>query len=329
MRARDAVIGGMLASAAAVGALSAYGAAQVMRPRRCEHRDDPTVWGLSTDVVNFTATDGTRLVGWLSRSRTSGPAVIVLHGHGANRHTSLVYGHLLFPDYTVLLPDLRGHGESAGSFTSVGYLEQRDVIGAVRYLMDMGYGPIGLLGISMGAATALLAAAASPLIAAVVADSSFAALRHAVREGARLRGYPRPLTRPLAYLSCQAAAWHLRYPMRAGDPLGAVSAIAPRPLLIIHGESDTLILVEDAYRLYEAAGNPKDIWVLPGVEHARALEAQPDAYRDRVRDFFKQSLGGSAGARNGISETATLETGTLYIGEPAAHTGTSQMDEIA
>src|SRR5205823_13428472 len=122
-------------------------------------------------------------------------------------------------------------------------------------------------------------------ISAVVSDSSFAALRHAVREGARLRGYPGPITRPLAYLSCLTAAWRLRYPMRAGDPLGAVAAIAPRPILFIHGESDAFILVDNAEALYAAAGEPKQLWLLPGVQHARALEVDAETYRDRVMGF--------------------------------------------
>src|SRR5205823_8740962 len=110
-----------------------------------------------------------------------GPAVVVVHGHGGNRHTSLAYASCLYPDLTLLLPDLRGHGDSEGRHTSVGYYERYDVIGAATYLRSLGYGPIGVLGISMGGATAILAAAESDAIDAVAADSSFAALRHAVR----------------------------------------------------------------------------------------------------------------------------------------------------
>ena len=146
----------------------------------------------------------------------------------------------------------------------------------------------------MGGAAALLAAAESPEIDAVVADSSFAVLRHAVREGARLRGYPPAIVRPLAYLSCRTAAIWLRYPMRSGDPINAVRHIAPRPLLLIHGGADTFILPEEALALHAAAGDPRELWLLPDVGHARALEANVDTYRDRVSTFFASALAGPA-----------------------------------
>jgi uncharacterized protein len=291
VRTRNALIAGAAAGAAALAGLSLYGAYQVISPRRSGHRDDPAVWGLACEEVCFQAADGIRLAAWLARAPESRAAVIVIHGHGGNRHTSLAFAGHLYPAFTLLLPDLRGHGDSAGRHTSAGYLERLDVAGAADYLRGLGYERVGVLGISMGAATAILAAAASKSIDAVIADSSFARLRHAVREGARIRGYPGPITRPLAYLCCQTAALRLRYPMRAGDPLVAIGAIAPRPLLLIHGEEDDLIRVDNARALYSAAGEPKELWVLPGVGHGQAIEAEPEGYRKRTLEFFRRSLG--------------------------------------
>jgi uncharacterized protein len=277
-----------------VAGLTIYGASQVTSPPRSEHRDDPCSWGLPCETIEFAAADGVRLSGWLARAPADRAAVIVAHGHGANRHTSLAYASFLFPEHSVLLPDFRAHGDSSGQLSSVGYHERQDLIGAARYLRALGYQRIGVLGISMGAAAALLAAAESPEIDAVVADSSFSVLRHAVREGARLRGYPSSIVRPLAYLSCRTAAIWLRYPMRSGDPINAVKRIAPRPLLLIHGDADTFILPEEARALHAAAGDPRELWLLPGVGHARALEAVGVTYRDRVMEFFENALTGPA-----------------------------------
>ena len=269
--------------------LSLYGASQVTRPRRSDHRDDPAGWGLPCEEVELRAADGVRLRAWLARA--SGPAaVVVLHGFGGNRHTSLVQSSFLYPEFTLLLLDLRGHGESDGRDTSVGYHERLDAIAAAEYLRAVGYRPIGVFGVSMGGATAILAAADSPAIDAVVADSPFAMLRHAVREGARRRGYPARVSGPLAYLSCRTAAWRLGHRFGAGDPVACVAAIAPRPLLLIHGEADTLIRVDNAHALYAAAGEPKELWLLPEIEHARAIEADGEAYRERVSDFFRRWL---------------------------------------
>ena len=291
MARRDLAIYGLTAAAVVgIAGLAFYGSAQLMSPRRSDHRDDPLAWGLDCEEVQFKSSDGVNVRAWLVRG--SGPsAVIVLHGHGGNRHTSLAYAAYLYPDFSLIIPDLRGHGESEGRHTSVGYLERLDVIAAAAYLRDLGFQKIGVLGISMGGATAILAAAETPLIDAVIADSAFALLRNAVREGARIRGYPGPMALPLAYLSCRATALRLRYRMQLGDPLGVVAAIAPPPpLLLIHGEADSFTLVQNAHALYAAAGEPKDLWLIPNAEHARAIEEDGTAYKERVLSFFRKWL---------------------------------------
>jgi fermentation-respiration switch protein FrsA (DUF1100 family) len=65
-----------------------------------------------------------------------------------------------------------------------------------------------------------------------------------------------------------------------------VGRIAPRPLLFIHGGADDLIPVEEAEALYELAGEPKELWIVPGVGHARVAEVEPRKYSERVGGFF-------------------------------------------
>jgi pimeloyl-ACP methyl ester carboxylesterase len=328
MRSWQVLLGSTAASAAIVAAAGLYGAAEVTRSRRSSHRDDPDAWGLPCREIEYSAPDGMRLKAWLAPTAESRAAIIVVHGHGGNRHTTLAHSALLYPEFTVLMPDLRAHGDSAGDLTSIGYRERLDLIGAARYLRALGYGPVGVLGVSMGGATAILAAAECPEIDAVVSDSSFACLRFAVREAARLRGYPGPITRPWANLSCLVAALRLRHHPQAADPVLAVAAIAPRPLLLIHGEADELILVEAAHALHRAAGEPKELWLLPHVAHARALESAPEAYRERVQDFFRRSLL-AAGPTRVESGSGALQARALDVGQPAAQASPNQMDQVA
>jgi pimeloyl-ACP methyl ester carboxylesterase len=85
------------------------------------------------------------------------------------RGSFLVHG-----GYNVLALDLRGHGESAAQYATPGYLEARDILGAVRYVRSLGETkPIVLLGISYGAVASLLAAGRSQEIAAVIADGAY------------------------------------------------------------------------------------------------------------------------------------------------------------
>ena len=79
-------------------------------------------------------------------------------------------------NYAVLTFDLRAHGESGGDHFTLGQLETRDVVGAVRFLQSRGRTCIGAIGWSLGAATLLNAAPDLPEIQAIVADSAFANL---------------------------------------------------------------------------------------------------------------------------------------------------------
>src|SRR5688572_7557550 len=218
-----------------------YGHRQITHAHRNDFRDDPTRWGLgAAEEIDVTARDGIRLHSWLFRSPTAEASVIVLHGHGGNKHTCLPLAQFLFPRYNVLMLDHRGHGDSDGGRTTIGYEERLDVHGAVDLLLERGLGPVGIYGMSMGGATAILAAAEDPRIAAVVADSPYARLRWAVQQSARLRGYPGFLTPSVAFLGCLATSLHLRYRMQAFDPVEAVERIAPRGLLLMHGTEDDI-----------------------------------------------------------------------------------------
>jgi uncharacterized protein len=286
------LLGGALGLLVAVlAALGLYGAQQLTRPKRSDLEDTAERWGLPEPRhLELTAVDGVQLAAWWFQAPAASASVIVCHGHGANKDSSLWLAAELFPRFNVLLLDVRGHGQSGGERTSVGFLERLDILAAVRWLDDQaGAAPIGVLGISMGGATAILAAAESTRIAAVVADSPFARLRNPVRAAICERGYPRAVSPLLAWSICTIASWQVRA-RGAPDPIDVVDRIAPRPLLIVHGEADALIPVENAYALYARAGQPKELWVVPGVEHARVPEAEPRAYAERVAAFFERWL---------------------------------------
>jgi uncharacterized protein len=230
----------------------------------------------------------------------------VCHGHGCDKRTSLWVAADLYPRMNVLLLDLRGHGESAGDRTSVGFLERLDVLGAVDWVLERQSGlRIGLLGISMGGGAAIQAAAECDAVGAVVADSPFARLRSPVGEAICARGYPRPLSPLLAWSVCTVASWlgSPRGPWR--DPIDVIGRIAPRSLLLIHGEADDLIPVENAYALYRRGGTSTELWIVPEAGHARIAEIAPKAYSERVRRFFDRWLDGDALRARGEPATET------------------------
>jgi len=78
--------------------------------------------------------------------------------------------------------------------------------------------------------------------------------------------------------------------LEESDPLRWAHEIAPRALFLIHGEEDPCVSVEDVRRLYEVAGEPKELWIAPGAGHRRVDQVYPEEYRERVLSFFERYL---------------------------------------
>jgi uncharacterized protein len=286
-----------IASSIAVGAAGVvalageFGYRQITRAQRSLFEDDPSKWGLpAPEHLVLRAVDGVRLSAWFFEAPRPAPTVIVCHGHLGNKHTLLPFAQFLAPRYNVLLLDSRGHGESEGDRTTVGCAERLDVHAAVDEVLRRGRGPVGVFGISMGAAIAILAAAEDTRIAAVLADSPFARLRWAVAEVARVQGYPPVIAPAMAYVGCRTIARRFGYPMKAFDPIEAVASISPRPLLLIHGADDKLVSAENSRRIFERAGEPKELWILDGLGHCKGLDEVCDTYQRRVVSFFGRYL---------------------------------------
>jgi pimeloyl-ACP methyl ester carboxylesterase len=130
----------------------------------------------------WTNQDGTRSRGWLLKGVAGAPAVLLLHKYGADRSYELNLGVKLneATNYTVLMPDLRGHGKSpAVEWTSLGGCESTDTLAAIQYLRGLKAddqqplvgAEIGLYGLEMGALAALRAAAGEQTVKALVLDS--------------------------------------------------------------------------------------------------------------------------------------------------------------
>lgn len=248
----------------------------------------PADLGLDYEQVRFTTDDGVTLSGWLiPAARETRTAVMVLHGFSGHRLPELAaFVPWLHERHHVLQFDFRGHGESDPGVITLGSHERQDVAAAVRFLEGRGLGPIALFGVSMGASIAIVSAPELP-VAAVIADAPFAQLHHPIANRMREVGYP--LAELGARVIVAGAALRTRSLLR--DPIAAVARIAPRPLLIISPCEDRLIHRAQSERLYERAGEPKELYQVEGAAHAEAYAVDPDAYRSRVLGFLERHLG--------------------------------------
>lgn len=263
-----------------------------VHPPRMPVVSTPARYDLAFETVALTARDGTRLAGWFVPRPGARAAVILCHGYPVNRQTMLsLVPPLHRAGFHVLAFDFRALGESEGRACTVGHEEPWDVQAAVEFLKkrpDVDPQRIGVLGWSMGAASALIAAADEPALRAVVADSAFARLDEMAEQ--RLRPLPTAIRIPLARSSRAWAEQWSGCSASEVSPLRAVRQMAPRPVLFIHGERDRLIPVRHARLLFDAAPSPRGLWIVPGAGHVRSYRRHRAAYEQRVITFFRRHL---------------------------------------
>lgn len=281
------------------GGASWYMASQVTIAERNPLEALPDSLGLVSEDVDFTPRGNVHditLRGWLISVPESLGTVIIVHGVDSNRADPEVgyleiAGDLAERGFSSLLFDLRGHGESDGDQVSGGFFEQEDFLGAFDFLVERGIPTeqIGGLGVSLGGAVALLAAAKEPRLQALVADSTFADLSDLVVAEAKNRtSLPEWLVPGLVPGMNQAANLVYGIDIKKIAPVVAVEKL-PYPILLIHGSADDRIEPSHASRLAEASRSTDTVlFVVPGAEHARTYKSSPKEYIVRVADYFEE-----------------------------------------
>jgi fermentation-respiration switch protein FrsA (DUF1100 family) len=231
--------------------------------------------------IELTTEDGIKLSAWYTQPQ-NGALILVAHGYGDVRPADF---YILFAShgYGVLAWDFRAHGKSEGEFSSLGYYEIHDVKAALDYaLAQPDVKHVGAWGGSMGAVTMIRAAAKYPEIEALVADSPFSTLE----EELNLR-IPFPVVRPLIRFFAEQESGANMNLVRAVDD---VREISPRPVYIIQGTGDKAVPLDSAQRIFDAAGEPKFLWMEAGVPHLNMYAYYRERYTERVLKFFDEYL---------------------------------------
>ncbi len=301
---RALLVGLAIALAAYLG-IAFVMAYQVTQAERVALETSPADFGLHHQDVRFPSRDpDIELAGWYVGATLGAPQVILVHGLSVSREADsalAIARDLHAADFGVLLFDLRAHGESGGIRMSGGDFEQEDLLGAVDWLVaESGAPSVGVLGRSLGAAVAILAAAREPRIQAVVADSPFADVSDLIaQETASTLGVPEwciPVFIPA--MKSQAA---LFFGIQVGDivPEAAIGAI-DFPVFLIHGALDTRIAPSHTERLCAAAQRQgTTAWLVPGTDHVEAYERAPGRYAREVVSYFNDRLVAEALAPTG------------------------------
>lgn len=251
----------------------------------------PAPADLGAESVIYSSGSGSNIHAWLARGVRGGGSVLLLHGVGANRTSMLERARFLHHlGFSVLAPDFQANGESPGDHVTFGARESLDAAASLTFLREAMPGErVGVVGISMGGAAALLGS--GPLDAnAFVLESVYPTIRQAVSD--RLGTWLGPLG-GIARLFTPAVIHFVgseigvkETELRPIDRIGGLRA----PLLFLAGTADPYTPIAEAESLYARAPAPKVYWPVKGAGHEDLYAYDSVEYERRVGGFLAQAL---------------------------------------
>lgn len=247
------------------------------------------VEALSYEIVSVTAGDGLHLVGRYYHFRDGAPVMILFHGYRGNGRREFAGNNRIAAQlgFNVIAVDERAHGKSGGHTITFGIKERYDCLAWADYAVRR-FGrdiPIVLSGVSMGAATVLMASSL-PLpdsVKAIIADCPYSSPKAIIQKVSSDVKLPPKLSYPFVVLG---ALLFGKFKLWQTSPVEAVRQ-AEIPILLIHGEDDRFVPCEMSREIYAACGGVRKILTVPGAGHALSYFVDTDLYVRTITDFLK------------------------------------------
>ena len=246
------------------------------------------------EEVHITAKDGVDLFGRYYHHKDGAPVALIFHGYTGYAQRDGLGGYILCRKlgYNVLLPDQRAHGRSGGHTITMGAKEQYDAQSWANWAAER-FGqniPLFLMGVSMGAATVMLASGL-PLpssVKGIVADCGYTSAEEITRKC--LPNYLPHAPVDAAYaVGRLGARLYGRFEPNNIDCTAAVSK-ATVPILFIHGEEDDFVPCEMSRKNFDACASRKQLLTIPGAAHAVCYYRDTEKYTAVTTKFFEECL---------------------------------------
>ncbi len=246
-----------------------------------EMQESPAVKLFPHRDIEFQASDGVALHGWFFPAADSRGSILVLHGNAENLSThvnSVLW--LVKEGFNIFIIDYRGYGLSDGKPDLAGaHLDADAALETLFLLPETDPDRVVVLGQSLGGSIAVYTVAHSrhrEQIRALVIDSAFSSYRRIAREK----------------LSSFWLTWPFQYPLSwtVTDRFSAerwIGKVSPVPVLILHGLDDPVVPTHHGRLLFEAARQPKELWLTARPGHVQSF-ADADVRKEVVRYIVTQ-----------------------------------------
>ncbi len=246
-----------------------------------------SIRSMERENVEITSFDGLKLRGYYYEYSPDSPLELIFHGYGGNSERDLSGGveRCFALGRSVILIDQRGAGRSEGNVCSFGINERRDCLEWINFAIQK-FGkerPIILGGVSMGAATVMMASGENlpENVVCVMADCGYSSSKEIIKKVVREMKLPPSIIYPFIKLGAKIFGG---FDLEETSPIEAV-ARSKTPLVFIHGDTDDFVPHSMSVECYNATNAPKKLVTIEGAGHGLAYPVQPDKYVNSLRDF--------------------------------------------
>lgn len=262
----------------------------IIQTNRKEATETAEEWSKSIEQENveITAEDGIKLKGTEYIVNTENNKwAIILHGYRSSPKSVLTIGeHFSKEGYNILIPNMRGCGESEGKYIGMGWLDKNDLQGWINLIVNQNKNSeIILHGSSMGAATVLMASGDKlpSNVKAIIADSGYTSVWDIFASEAKKRfNIPKF---PVLNMFQVVAQIRAGYNIKKASALDQVKK-SKTPILFIHGDADDFVPEYMCEQLYEAANCKKEKLIIKGAGHTDSKYKEPETYYNKVFEFI-------------------------------------------
>ncbi len=242
------------------------------------------------ETVEITSHDGTKLMGHWFKHENEKRIIIAMHGWRTtwNKDFGMIADFWFNNDCSVLFVEQRGQNNSGGDYMGFGLIERYDCLDWIEWVNERtgGNTPIYLGGVSMGAATVLMAAGLElpENVKGIIADCGFTSphdiWKHVANNNLHMTyGFKGVVADKLCRQKIQIGS----------DEYSTIDALSKTniPVMLIHGTDDHFVPVEMSYRNYRACNGPKRLLIVPGADHGMSYYIEKDRYEYEVKQFWK------------------------------------------